>query len=181
MPTTPAIKTILRNTIIADLQAITWQVQDGDTGDIIQPTSIVFQKTKAQISREFDQNNALNDMPGLLISEPFRTDVPVSEGTIGTDWWTYEFLVQLLDTDDWDPDDRQATWEKWIQQIISAFRWNTTTFDTAISAISTSIGKLISVVATGVSDVDQSRWVKTGNFIAGVLVTIRVSQPYGTT
>lgn len=176
MTAVTAIKTDLRNEILRILRSdITYQVQDADVaGSTILATSIVFQKVRLQVSRSFEMANQMMDLPGLLVCQPLRTTVPPAEGVNERDWWHYHWLVQLIDNDLWDNDDRIGTWDKWMEQIMSAFM-----FSCLNGVVTLPKGQVICSTATGVQDVDERRWVRDGRFISGVEIEVRVQQPRG--
>lgn len=172
---TTSIKTDLRNYIVWVLQnQITWEVQDTDKYKTIVPSAIVVQKTRAQINRKDLQTNQLTDVPGLLICNPFRTAIPPEAGTNERDLWTYLFLVQLVDSDLWSQSDRLATWDRWIEQILSAFMFNGLN-----GVISLPKGQVMTTTAIEIQDIDERRWIRDSKFIAGVEITVRVLQPRG--
>ena len=172
-----AIKTDVRNEIIRILQQdIVFLVSPNDVNLTIAPTAVVFQKSRAQINRLDVQENQLTDMPGLIVSQPKRMGIPLGEGEVAHDWWQYHYLIQLVDRDMWDSDDRIQSWDKWIEQIASKF------MDPCAlgNAFSLPKGQLMIGFVAVIEDVDQVRWVRESNFIMGVEVEVIVSQVRGT-
>lgn len=170
-----AIKTDVRNEIIRILQQdIPYQTDPNDLGAPIDPSAIVFQKTRVTKNREDVQENQLTDMPGLIVSHPLRTMIPPDEGEVGRDLWHYYWLVQLVDKDDWSDSDRENSWNKWLEQICSMFM-----FHCLNGVVQLPQGMVQCVVAHIVQDIDETRWVKEGNFIAGIELHVRVRQPRG--
>lgn len=172
-----AIKTDVRNEIIRILQQdIVFLTSLNDVAATIAPTAILFQKDKIQINRADVQENQLTDMPGLIISQPKRMEIPLNEGEVAHDWWHYHYLIQLIDRDMWDSDDRIQSWDKWIEQIASKFM-----DPCAIgNAVSLPKGQLMIGLVAVIEEIDQVRWVREGNFIMGVEVQVIVSQVRGT-
>lgn len=175
MSAVPAINTTLRREIMRILQRdITWQVQAGDTGDTIAASSVIYQKTRAQANRQFIKSNQLTDLPGIIVCEPFHIPLVPSEGTNELDLWHYMWLLQLIDKDLWDNDERIATWDKWVEQMISAFNFNSMG-----GVITLPTGQVQTATSTGLSDIDERMWIKSSSFVSGVQVTISVLQPRG--
>jgi len=175
MPGTFAIATDVREEIIGilkDRTVMTFQVQDGDQGKPLEPTAIVFRKTTAKVKREGYEDNSELDTPGLVVSETRSTDMPPSQGDNERDLWHYFVLIQLIDSDVWDNQDRIRTWDKWIEQIASYFNfW-------CPQAVQIPFAQGFAT-ASPVEEIDQKRWVKAANFIAGVEIHIRMLQPRG--
>lgn len=175
MTAVAGIKTLLRNEIVRVLQQdIPFQVQASDINANILPAAVVIQKTRAQRNRQDIQENQLMDLPGLIVCSPLRTPVPPTEGTNERDWWHYFFLIQLVDRDLWSNTDRLGTWDKWVEQIISAFMFKC--FDTVVTLPA---AQTITTCASGVQDIDETRWVREDTFISGVTLEIRMMQPRG--
>lgn len=175
MPFVTAIKTDIRNEILRSLQSdITFLCSPNDANAPILPTSIIRQKIRAQPGREDSYENQMMDMPGLILCSPKRLSLPVNGGQNNQDLWIYTWMVQLVDRDLWDSTDRLDSWEKWVEQIISAFHFNQMN-----TVIPISKGNLLCSTATGVSDIDQNQWIREGNFIAGVEIEAQVLQPRG--
>jgi len=170
-----AIRTDLREEILRILREdITFEVAPGDVNVTIVPKSIVYQKTQAQINRSDYQSNQMTDVPGLLLCNPKSTDFSETDGTNERDVWTYHWLIQLIDVDLWNDLDRQDTWERWIEQIMSAFEFNCLQ-DTVVLPK----GQVKFACATAVRDIDERRWVRDDKFISGIEIRIQVLQPRG--
>lgn len=170
-----AIKTDIRNEILRILKEdINYQVQDGDGGKTIVPTAIIYQPTRAQKNREFTKSNQLTDVPGLLLCEPMRTQVDEPGGTNERDLWHYRWLVQLIDNPNWEQPGRIATWDKWNEQVMSAFMF--AIFDGVVTLPK---GQVWWSRASGLNDIDENIWVRDGKFISGVEIEVKVLQPRG--
>lgn len=171
----PAIKSTLRDEILRILQQdIVYQVQDGDVGQPIKPTSVAYRKTRVQVSRPFELKNQNTDMPGLVVSESLMTGLRQTGGTNERDVWPYEWLIQLIDQDLFDNVGRIATWDKWIEQIMSVFQ-----FSQMNGVVVPPTGQVKCATAIEVKDIDEKKWVREGNFIAGIQLTIEMLQPRG--
>jgi hypothetical protein len=85
-------------------------------------------------------------------------------------------LVQLVDSDLWSQSDRLATWDRWIEQILSAFMFNGLN-----GVIALPKGQVMTTTAIEIQDIDERRWIRDSKFIAGVEITVRVLQPRGIT
>lgn len=175
MTVTTAIKTDLRLEILRILrQDINYQVQAGDGGDIIQPTSVLYQKTRLQKSRSFEQANQQLDYPGIIVCDPRRTVISQTEGTNERDLWHYNWMIQIVDKDLWNDEDRIATWERWVEQIVSALIY------TQINeVVQLPKGQIQFTFATPVNDIDESEWIRDSQFITGIEVEVGVLQPRG--
>jgi len=172
-----AIKTDIRDEILRILKEdLTYQVQDGDDGRIIDPDFIKYQPTRVQKNRDFVQTNQLTDVPGLLLSEPLMTTVDESGGTNERDLWHYRWMIQLLDEPLWDTPSRIATWDKWIEQVCSALQFNCLG-----GVVTLPKGQVWWAKATPVQDIDENMWVRSSMFVMGVQVEVKVLQPRGIT
>lgn len=172
---TAAIKTDLRNEIRRVLRdVIEWAVQPDDTGNTLTAVAINYEKVSAKSNRSNERANQMMDFPGLIISSPRRTVIPPNEGDNERDMWHYQFLIQLVDMDQWDTENRVATWEKWIEQIVSYFNFHCFGMEELAQ-------KTVFALATAeeVQDVDEKMWSRHSQFIAGVLIQVRVLQHRG--
>ena len=170
-----AIKTDLRNEILRTLQQdITYLCSPNDVNAPILPTSITEQKIRAQPGREDSYENQLMDMPGLVVSEPMADGIQVDGGQNNSDLWVYRWMVQLVDRDLWDSTDRKDSWDKWIEQIGSAFSFNSMN-----SVIPISKGNVKCSFTRRMLSIDTNQWIKEGNFIQGVEIEVQVLQGRG--
>ena len=170
-----AVKTDLRNEILRTLrQDIVFQCSPNDQNAPISASAIILQKTDAQINREDVISNQLTDLPGLLLCSPRKMEVPSNSGLNNKDTWIYNWMIQLIDADLWSNTDRLDSWERWIEQIISAFNFNQMN-----SVIPLTKGDVLCSFASGVHDVDQSMWVRDGKFVSGVHIEVQVLQKRG--
>ena len=171
-----AIKTAVRAEIMRALREdINYQVQDGDGGTTLKPTAIIWRYTRAQKDRPFARAQQLMDVPGLVVSEPFRVMTDTVNATNERDLWHYNFMIQLVDNDLWEYAGRIATWDKWMEQIVSAFHYSSL----PNAAVTLPAGQIWWATATEVQSVDETVWVKEGKFITGIELEVRVSQPRG--
>lgn len=175
MSTLQAIATSIRNEIIRILQEdIVFDTQDTDIGGIIQPDAIIFQKTRAAFSREGQKSQQNVDMPGILISKPMGTRINPNEWEMAHDLWRRRFIVQIVDKDEFADTDRQDSWDKWEEQIISAFMFNclpNATFDTQPTWLITT--------ASGLQDIEERRWSRDGMLISDIEIEVRAAQGRG--
>lgn len=175
MSAVTAIKTDLRRELLRILKEdINYKVQENDGGDIIEPTAIMYQKTRLQKSRSFEQSNQNVDYPGLILCDPKRGATREDGGTNERDLWVYDFMIQLVDKDMWDDELRSATWDKWAEQIVSAIQYSQMN-----SAVTLPKGQIWWAAATEVSHIDETSWVRDAQFINGIEVNIKVLQPRG--
>jgi len=170
-----AIETDLQNELLRVLKEdIDYKVQDGDEGDVIVADAISYKRTPAAKNRSFEQSNQLQDVPGLIVSQPFHGIVDEGGGTNERDLWHYMWLIQLIDADLWDAPGRLATWAKWVEQIVSSMMFNCFS-----AVVQLPKGQIWWSRATPVDDVDENIWVKDAKFIRGIMVEIKVLQPRG--
>ena len=172
-----AIKTDIRDEVLRALKvALAFAVQPDDTGETISREAIVTQKVNAKMSRSHEKTNQLADFPGLIVSMPRQTVIPPGDGENNSDMWHYQVLIQLLDRDLWDIENRVASWDKWIEQIASYFNFNDLTAGSSDLA-----SKVTWALCTArqVSDIDEKMWIKSSGFIAGVMLEIQVLQHRG--
>ena len=168
-----AVKTILRREIIRILQEeIEFYVTEGDTGETITSETVFFQKTTK--SRSFESTRQLADFPCLLVEGSSGTEISVPLGENSRDIWTHKFLVQILDKDMWDNENRQATWDKWQEQIASYFHFHQ--FD---GLLYESQGCSVNCSAIPTDDIDEKLWVTHGMFVMGVIISVDVVQLRG--
>ena len=170
-----AIKTDLRNEVVRVLKGVlTFEVQPDDTGRTIVEDAVQFQKVNAKTGRSNEKTNQMMDFPGLLVSAPRRTVIPPSEGDNERDLWHYQILIQLVDMDQWDVENRVASWDKWIEQIASYFNFQCFGMEELAT-------KTVFALCTAneVSDIDEKMWVKHSEFIAGIMLEVRVLQHRG--
>jgi hypothetical protein len=167
-----AIKTDIRDEVLRALKvAMAFAVQPDDTGETISEYAIVIQKVNAKVG-----TNQLADFPGLIVSMPRQTVIPPGDGENNSDMWHYQVLIQLLDRDLWDIENRVASWDKWIEQIASYFNFNDLTAGSSDLA-----SKVTWALCTArqVSDIDEKMWIKSSEFIAGVMLEVQVLQHRG--
>lgn len=167
-----AIKTDIRDEVLRALKvAMAFSVQPDDTGETISEYAIVIQKVNAKVG-----TNQLADFPGLIVSMPRQTVIPPGDGENNSDMWHYQVLIQLLDRDLWDIENRVASWDKWIEQIASYFNFNDLTAGSSDLA-----SKVTWALCTArqVSDIDEKMWIKSSEFIAGVMLEVQVLQHRG--
>lgn len=171
----PAIITQLRDEIVRTLQDdIEFICAPTDINKPILPSSVILQKIQAQRGREYAEQNQMMDVPGLIVCDPFRTPIPPDQGTNERDVWYYHFLIQLVDVDLWSDTDRRESWDRWLEQIMEAFMFNQLN-----SVIALPRGQVKCSTASRIQDIDQSRWVRDGKFIAGIEIEVQVLQPRG--
>ena len=174
---TTAIKTDIRDEVLRALKdALVFAVQPDDTGETISEDAIVIQKTSTKADRSHAKSGQLQDYPGLIVSMPRQTAIPPGEGENNSDMWHYQTLIQLIDRDLWDVENRLATWDKWVEQIASYFNFNDLTAGSVDLA-----SKVTWALCTArqVTDIDEKAWVKHSNFIAGVLLETQCLQHRG--
>lgn len=170
----PAIRTALRNEILRTLRKdITFLCSPNDRNRPIVEGAIIQQKVRAQQGREFERQQQMIDIPGLLVCEPFRTPIPPNEGTNERDVWYYHFLVQLIDADLWSNTDRRESWDRWQEQILEAFMFN------PLDVIAIPRGQVKCSTVSIIQDIDESRWIRDGKFISGIEIEVQVLQPRG--
>ena len=170
-----SIKSDLRNEIIRILQEdINYQVQDGDGGTNLLPAAIVYRPTRAKQSRSFEVSQQLMDMPGIIVTEPSKTLVERENGTVNQDLWHYRWMIQLVDKDLWASPGRIATWQKWTEQIMSAFNYSGMN-----GVVVYPKGEIWWCNATQTDDIDEKAWIQDGNYITGVELEVKVLQPRG--
>jgi len=171
MPAVASITTAVRNEILRILQQdINFVIQPGDQPLTIQPSAIVYRKPQSQVARQGQQSLQGLDMPGLLVSKPSRLSVNPNEWTNESDLWRRYFLIQIIDHDEGSNTDRQDTWDKWEDQIIAAFQFNSLP-----SADFPFTPTWVLTTATSVQDIDEKHWARDLNFISGVQVEVRVA------
>lgn len=171
----PAIGTTMLNEILRILREdIPFQVQDGDDETELLSDNVIYQPTRVQKQRPINKMEQLIDFPGLVVSEPLRTSVLTTGGTNERDEWHYLWLVQLIDQDLWENPGRIATWRKWVEQIMSAFMF------TCLNGVLTPpTGQVKFTSATEVQNIDESMWIRHGNFIVGIEIEVQILQPRG--
>ena len=172
-----AIKTEIRDEVLRALKdALVFAVQPDDTGSTIREDAIIIQKTGAKANRSHAKSDQMVDFPGLLVSMPRQTVIPPGEGENNRDMWHYQVMIQLIDMDQWDVENRVASWDKWIEQIASYFNYNDLTGGSADLASKVTWALC---TARSVSDIDEKVWAKSSEFIAGVMLEIQVLQHRG--
>lgn len=168
----PAVKTYLRREILRTLKEdVSFVVVEGDTGKPISPAAIKLQKTSARKNRSNELSNQFAEYPGLILSSPRTTNLPPSEGDNARDLWVYRWVVQLIDRDGWDQENRLASWERWIEQVVSQLNFNP-----LCNAIPAGVAFNIVTNCTIVDDIDERQWLKDSEFVSGVLIEVRAQQ-----
>lgn len=169
-----AAKTKLRNEILRIMREdLVFEVIDGDSGVGVDPNNIHIHKEVR--NRAFESNRQFEEYPSIAIVASTQTQISPDAGESDSDLWIHQWLIQILDADLWDNDNRIATWEKWQEQIASKFHYYS--FD---DILQWPAGCVKRSLAQPVDDIDEKLWVRHGKFVMGIVITVETLQSRGT-
>lgn len=146
--------------------------EPGDTCAVIPPCNIVFRKVAVKL-KSYDKGYTFEpSFPGIIVSTPFSEPFSETAGESAHDEYTYHFLCQIIDSDNQEPNANVQTYWKWQEQIVRLFQFNCPCSIDAYKVL---------MKAVNVDVVDETKWVKDGNFVAGVHLTVQVWMTRGRT
>jgi len=138
---------------------------DAETADPIPPENMTIRKTVAQ--RPINKGYVAEQFPMVRVTFPFKEDVPIDAGTNERDEYRYRFLIQIIDSDNYEPEMNLATYFLWQERICRKFNYKELTDDGNLRAC------VALCTAFSVDTVDETQWVKEENFKAGVGLVVR--------
>lgn len=175
MPENKSVRWLLKEAILKALRdEITFAVQDGDTVRELRKEAIVFRRNAVadRPHEEFKQNEML---PGIFLSAPLMEPINPSGGENGRDEFSYSWLIQIVDNENFEREGNEETYWRWQEQIASFFMFSE-------YMIKVNLGERIcmkSTVVTTVDQVDEKMWLKSSLFRSGVTITATVLRPRG--
>lgn len=163
MAASDAVRFQIADEILRILQKeLTFNAAGADTGTVrsIKWSSIVLQK---------DSNTrGTFNLPAIVVSSPRHEDFPEDLGTNEHDEYRYRFLLQFLDSDNWQRQDNLRTYWRWQQDATLRFQYNNMLYSGNIFGTYFCMSN-----AAAVDTVDEKVWVKEASFRAGVLLVVR--------
>lgn len=153
-------------------QGVSFKPEPGDRCVGISPDSINFRKVSVRLRQINEAHTFEPVFPGIVVSTPFEEPFNPSAGEIAHDEYVYHFLIQIIDSDNWEPTaDIQSYW-KWQEQVRRLFQFNCMSNVDAPHVLSK---------AVNVDVVDETKWLKDQNFVCGVHVAVQVWETRGPT
>jgi len=110
--------------------------------------------------------------PGILVTSPLMETIDPSAGENAHDSYQYEWLIQIVDSDNLEPVAGLRTYWKWQEQIVRLLNFRC---PAAIDATH------VLYRARSVSVVDRKKWVVNENFVSGVYLRTEVWLTRGAT
>lgn len=143
-----------------------------DKCDAIKPDSIIFRKVSVR-QRDFNKEFQYEPVfPGIILSTPYSEPFAKEKGEVAHDQYVYHFLAQIIDSDNYEPERNIGTYWKWQEQIVRLFQFN------CLSSID---APYVMSNAVNVDVVDETKWLRDANFVAGVHITVEVWMTRGAT
>lgn len=153
-------------------QDISLKPEPGDTCDQILPDAIVFRKVAVRLTSQNEGFTFEPVFPGIIVSTPFEEPFNPSAGEVAHDEYVYHFLIQIIDSDNREPDKNIQTYWKWQEQVRRLFQFDCMSNVDAVHVLAK---------ATNVDVVDERKWLKDENFVCGVHVAVQVWETRGPT
>lgn len=153
-------------------QDVSFVPEPGDKCSRILPDSIVFRKVSVKLTSQNQGYTFEPVFPGIIVSTPFSEPFDPTKGEVAHDEYVYHFLIQIIDSDNREPEaDIQSYW-KWQEQVRRLFQFNCMSNVDAAHVLSK---------AVNVDVVDETKWLKDENFVCGVHVAVQVWYTRGAT
>jgi hypothetical protein len=153
-------------------QDVSFVPEPGDKCSPILPDSIVFRKVSVKLTSQNQGFTFEPVFPGIIVSTPFSEPFDPTKGEVAHDEYVYHFLIQIIDSDNREPEaDIQSYW-KWQEQVRRLFQFNCMSNVDAPHVLSKSVN---------VDVVDETQWVRDENFVCGVHVAVQVWYTRGAT
>ena len=149
--------------ILGILRNMTFNPESGDDCDQITQDRIVFRKVSVA-DRDINQGKVFEQFPMILVSTPFEEPFAESLGEVAHDEYQYRFLIQIIDSDNYEPTRNINTYWAWQEKICCAFQFY---------CFKTVDAQRVMSNATNVDVVDERYWLKFENFKAGVSLVVR--------
>lgn len=143
-----------------------------DTCSRIPADSIVFRKTSVKLTSQNQGFTFDPVFPGIIVSTPFEEAFNPSAGEVAHDEYVYHWLIQIIDSDNREPEANIRSYWKWQEQIRRLFQFNCLANVDAYKVLAK---------AVNVDVVDENKWLKDDNFVCGVHVAVQVWETRGPT
>lgn len=146
--------------------------EPGDTTQRIPADNIIFRKVSVK-QRDVNSGFTMTPaFPGIIVSTPYTEPFNPNTGENAHDEYIYHFLLQIVDSDNYEPTANIQTYWKWQEQVCRLFQ-----FDCCWPINSPHV---LSKTAN-VDVVDTTRWLKEENFVCGVHLAVQVWMTRGAT
>ena len=163
---------VLQEILRALKQDVSFLPEPGDKCSPIKPDSIVFRKVSVKVLSQNQGHTFDPVFPGIIVSTPFSEPFNPGSGEIAHDEYIYHFLIQIIDSDNHEPDMDIQTYWKWQEQVRRLFQF---------SCMANVDSPHVLAKAVNVDVVDETKWIRDENFVCGVHVAVQVWETRGPT
>lgn len=156
---------VLQEILRALKEDVKFNPEPGDGCNGINPNAIVFRKVSARvrpINHKFTFEQAF---PGIIVSTPFSEPFDFERGTNNQDEYVYHFLIQICDSDNYEPEANVQSYWAWQEQVMRLFTGDCMSAVNSVHVLARSVN---------VDVVDESKWLADENFVCGVHVAVQV-------
>lgn len=142
---------------------IVFNSEADDNKTPIKPENIFFRKVSIA-ERDINKGQTMENFPNIIVSCPYEEPFDPTAGEVSHDEYVYRFLIQIIDSDNFDPLSGLQTYWEWQELIVRAFQFK----DTWDGVDYFTLGN-----ASSVDVVDERYWLKEEKFKAGVRLSIK--------
>lgn len=163
---TDAYRWQIKEEIIRRLREdVVFRQQEGDRVGQIDAKSIVFRKVAVKLLSQNEGFTMERAFPGMIVSTPYQEPVNFASGESAHDEYVYSFLVQIIDSDNHEPEANLKSYWMWQEQVCRLFHGYCPSNVDATHCL---------MRAASVDVVDEKQWLKDENFVAGVHIAVQV-------
>lgn len=163
---------ILKEIIRILQEEVSWEIDADVDAGIASPLptqNILIQKV--QLERDTNKGQTAKNFPMCLVCCPFSEPFQPSAGETAHDIYPYSFLLQIIDSDNYQYTDKLATYWLWQQNVTRKFQFKCLTDSGNIDVVPTG-SYFIQSIAANCDVVDERYWIRDANFKAGIKLVV---------
>lgn len=153
-------------------QDVTFRPEPSDTTATIPAQNIIFRKVNVKLRPENKGDTMTPSFPGIIVSTPFSEPFNPNTGENAHDEYIYHFLIQIIDSDNLEPEANIQTYWKWQEQVCRVLQFNCMANVPAVHVLAKT---------ANVDVVDDKIWLKDENFVCGIHLAVQVWMTRGAT